>query len=253
VLPAQSRSGVTSGEHSKNATFERLEALDARLLTVERRTLDPARPRATALATVARAVALPDDAASAWADGMIATAEAILTHFPENLFWDLDYLGASVAREALRDRPRAAEHVRASFVEIVGLHALFGRGTSIRFRYVHDFVYGFDWAKWVRRAPSARAHVGPFDVTFLRAMRARGTELMALIEADDAKYPRLEGTRPRNPFPFSREPDAELALYTDLARSGLVPVRAWTIDTPPVWDAPFQEEREARARALGLV
>ncbi len=235
-----------------------LVATDARLAArgVEWLTLDPARERASSLANLGRAL-LPRAAtmrpgtARTWAEGLSAVVESVRTHFPGNLLWDLDRLAASVLREAA-GRGDPAAHVGEALGEVVSLHALFGRATPIRFRYVHDFVYGFDWAKWVRRDPSGRRRIGPFDLAFLRSMRARGGELLELIERDDAKYPRLGDARPRNPFAFSREPSAELRLHRDLARRDLVPVRAWLPDGEPTWDRPFAEEREARARALGL-
>lgn len=227
-------------------------ALEAR--GVSRLTLDAGRTHARPLRQIADALlgdAEPPGLADAFADGLSRTAYAIAEHFPGNLLADLDHLAASVLREA-RAAEAPAAHLRASFDEIEGLHALFGRGSSIRFRYTHDFVYGFDWAKWVRREPEGRSRVGPFDLVFLRAMRIRGGELLALIEQNDATYPRLEGEHARNPFAFSREPDAELTLYRDLAARDLVPVRAWTFDAPSVWDRPFAEERVARAAVLGL-
>ncbi len=238
--------------------LDRLDATDARLdsLGVERLTLDPERERASSLGELGRLLlprthALPSGTARAFSEGLTSIADSVLTHFPGNLLWDLDHLAASVLREASRTADPVA-HVRDALAEVVSLHALFGRATPIRFRYAHDFVYGFDWAKWVRRDPRHRARVGPFDLEFLRSMRRRGGELLALIEGDDAKYPRLRHHRPRNPFAFSREPSAELALHRDLARRDLVPVRAWRADDEPTWDRPFAEEREARARALGL-
>ncbi len=242
-----------------SAALDALIALDRRLdaLGVERRTLDPARERASSFERIGRALLprtseLADGTAAALADGLSALATAVLDHFPENLFWDLDWLAASFLSEAAREPPRAPARLAESFAAAVELHALFGRVTAIRFRYVHDFAYGFDWAKWVRRDPPARGGVGPFDLAFLHAMRARGRELLALIEQDDATYPRLAGDGARNPFAFSREPEAEAALHRDLARRGLVPVRAWTFDDPPVWDLAFAEQRVARARAMGL-
>lgn len=245
-----------SGEAGE--ALARLAEMDARLdaLAIERLTLDPNRDRASSLEALGEALlprtrGLPEGSASAWASGLVASVESVLAHFPGNLFWDLDLLAASVLREAAR-MPDALAHICAAFEEIVALHALFGHATTIHFRYVHDFVYGFDWAKWVRRDPRARASVGPFDLAFLRSMRARGGELLALIAEDDAKYPRLRREGARNPFVFSREPAAELRLHRDLARRDLVPVRAWCVDETPSWDRPFAEEREARARALGL-
>ncbi len=239
--------------------LEALIALDAELdrRGVVRRTLDPERERASSFERIGRVLLprtahLAEGSARALAEGLCALARAVVAHFPENLLWDLDHLSASIVREACDAPEEAPRRLAASFEEAVALHALFGRGTPIRFRYVHDLVYGFDWAKWVRRDPASRRRVGPFDLAFLRSMRARGGELLALIEEDDPTYPRLAGRGARNPFVFSREPDAELALHRDLARRGLVPVRAWTFDDAPVWDLAFSEERANRARALGL-
>lgn len=241
------------------AALEALIAVDAQLdgRSVERLTLDPERERASSFEQLGhtllpRTTQLADGSATALSEGLASVVTAVLTHFPDNLLWDLDHLAASILREASRDPASAPAHLAASFAEVVELHALFGRATAIRFRYVHDLVYGFDWAKWVRRDPAARRRVGPFDLEFLKSMRARGAELLALIAEDDATYPQLTGEGARNPFAFSREPEDELALHRDLARRGLVPVRAWTFDDTPVWDLAFAEQRAARARVLGL-
>lgn len=171
--------------------------------------------------------------------------------FPDNLFADLDKLAAGIAREAAAGPEPLAHIARATDTTVTLMH-LFGCGTTIRFRYVHDFIYGFDWAKWVRKDPGARAEVGPFDQAFLSRMVGRGHELLALIEANDAKYPRLPGEGARNPFGFSREPEDERALFTDLAVRGLLPVAAWDCDASAVWDRPFAELRRERAVALAL-
>jgi len=234
--------------------IERLARADAQLerAGVERHSLDAARSGATSLRALGERL-LPDAGhlAPVLADGMVRVARAVAQHFPDNLFWDLDAVFADILREArAATDPRA--HLAASLEEIVALHALFGQETDIRFRYVHDFVYGFDWAKWVHRDPAARAEIGPFALVFLRSVRARGHELLALIARDDAKYPRLPDARARNPFPFSREPEAEAALYRDLAARSLIPVPAWQLAPEPEWDRPFAVAREERARALRL-
>jgi hypothetical protein len=243
-----------------NEPLAMLAELDAELdgQKVQRRTLDPNRERARSLVDIGRTLLprtteLAAGSSAALATGLEQTARAIFEHFPENLLWDLDHLSASILREAARMPEQAPERLRASFAEIVELNALFGCATPIRFRYVHDFVYGFDWAKWVQRDPDARSSIGPFDLQFLRALRARAFELLALIEKDDQRYPQLRDVHARNPFAFSREPTAELELYMDLARHALVPVQAWSFDAAPIWNLPFAEEREARARSLGLI
>ena len=171
--------------------------------------------------------------------------------FPDNIFWDCDLLVSQVVRGADRE-PRAAKQVDRVFDELSALHELYGRKTEIRFRYVHDFQYGFDWAKWIKKSPSERSDAAPFSLAFLRAIRDRGHELLDLIAANDAKYPPLESGKPRNPFPFSREPDDEYRLYRDLAAQSLIPVEAWNVDGAMDWQRPFASLREQRAAALGL-
>jgi hypothetical protein len=183
--------------------------------------------------------------------GLEEVIEAMRVAFPDNLFGDLDAYAVGIAREASTTADADA-HVGRVVEETVQLMRLFGRETPIRFRYVHDFVYGFDWSRWVRKDPEARAATGPFDLAFLSRMRRRGDELLSLIEADDEKYPRLEGDAPRNPFGFSREPADERRLLTDLATQGLLPVAAWDMSAAPSWKRPFSDLRAQRALALGL-
>lgn len=169
--------------------------------------------------------------------------------FPENIYFDLEYLAASLLRTGVHEgEPGLRELGR----RISGLQALYGQNTAIRFRYVHDFVYGFDWAKWVRREPATRAGVGAFERPFVQHMEQRAQELGQLIDCDDHTYPRLPEGQVRNPFPFSREPAAEAALMRDLAERGLLPVDAWDPAAAPRWDRPYAELRIERARALGL-
>ena len=184
---------------------------------------------------------------AALTEGLLATAGAIREHFPENLFWDLDGLIGVTAREA-----RDPLELRAAFDDIVALHALFGGATAIRFRYVHDFVYGFDWARWVAGDPASRAHVHPFSRRFVGVMLGRGDKLLRQIADDDAKYPQLRDSKHRNPFGFSRDPEDEVRLYRDLAERGLIPVQAWEDDAPARWDRPYTRARDERAAALGL-
>lgn len=209
-----------------------------------RLTLDPNRAEASSLRELFDVLAprVERSARSVLAHGLIATAEAVCVHFPDNIFWDFDAMLAAIVRRA-PDAPR----LDAAFEQVLELHARFGCQTPIRFRYIHDFVYGFDWAKWVRRDPRSRGAIGPFDAVFFEATLTRGTELLALIENNDAKYPQLPDGLDRNPFRFSREPQAEARLHRALVAEGLVPVEAWKLEPTPVWDRPFAELREARA------
>ena len=220
---------------------------------VVRHTLAPGRTRAHALVEIAQALEIDagHPAAEAWARGLAEVALAMHQAFPENLLWDLDYLGASLWGEA--DGPDGPAKVTESFAAIARMQARFGRITTIAFRYVHDFTYGFDWAKWVAKDPASRASVGPFAPPFVAAMHARAIELEDVIaEGSDDKYPPLPDGRARNPFGFSREPDDELRVFRTLARDGQIPVETWRIDAHPQWDRPYADLRRRTANALGL-
>jgi hypothetical protein len=228
------------------------------------RSLDPTRIRAStlaevhagALATVAESVR--DAITEPLADGLCQLALAQLDAFPGNLFWDLDLIAAAIVDEAALAPESARACVDDRFDRMTALQHLYGRRTPINFGYVHDFVYGFDWAKWVAREPSLHAAVpGPFSLEFLVYMHQRGHELLRLIATDDAKYPSLDGDEPRNPFPFSRAPDDEIRLHRELARRDLIPVPTWERDVncrdwSTRWQLGFAERRIAVAGELGL-
>jgi hypothetical protein len=249
------------------AALERLAQADARSGEPPWRTLAPDRTHARPLLAIGRVLLEPETwrlpeataepeaaaAAEAFAEGLVAIAEAMRRAFPHNIFGDLDHLAASLWRGAAAAPEGPVAHLREQCRRVVELQELFGQGTAIRFRYVHDFLYGFDWAKWVARDPATRARVGPFAPQFLESMEARGHELLALIASGrDLRYPPLPDARPRNPFGFSREPADELVLHRHLAREGLLPVEAWRVDASPRWDRPFQRLRREHAARLGL-
>lgn len=181
--------------------------------------------------------------------GLAEVARAQLRAFPGNLFWDFEFMTASVMREALNSAA-PAQLARERLQQIAGLQRLYGRETAIRFSYVHDFVYGYDWVKWVARDPPLRRRHGPYSAMFLNYMETRAHQLLALISSDDRKYPTLRDRRPRNAFPFSREPANEVRLHQELARRRQLPIEAWKIDTSPTWNRRYAAIRAERARIL---
>ncbi len=257
--PEQAHAEAARGGETERAR-EVLLAADRELERrgVLRRSLCPELRLATPLAAlgVSLSAELPSGAEVAFAEALSAIALAELGSFPNNLFWDLDYLAACLARQA-SGAAEPARHLAQVAEEVVALQRVFG-GEEIHFRYAHDFIYGYDWVKWVKKAPGERAHVGPFELPFLRALRRRGDELLHLIEVNDVEYPRLTeraadgALAPRNPFGFVREPWAEEQLHRRLAEEGAIPVESWRIDARPVWDRPYQQLRVERAQALGL-
>ncbi len=213
-------------------------------------TLDPKRESATPLRVLVDRLGEPSERPHLAA--MAATvAEAQLESFPENLFWDFDFYLASTHTEA-RDAADYANHLDQVTTITVRLMRMYGHQSTIRFRYVHDFIYGFDWARWVTRSSEDRSRVGPFSLAFLKHSESRGRDILDLIEADDAHYPKLDDDQPRNPFPFHREPEAELRLYRWLAARDAIPVRAWCVQAEPDASRDFDALREQGARDLGL-
>lgn len=220
------------------------------------RTLAPDRDRAHGAAEICDALFGEAEAPAlmeAFADGAIAWREAIADAFPGNLLWDCDRPLAVWWRLASQDGDPVA-CATALLAQATALQHQFGRGTALSFRYAHDFLYGFDWAKWVTRAPADRSGIGPFDPAFLQSMRVRGDELLALLaRGGDGRYRPLQRDQPRNPFSFSREPADELALHRALAVDAVIPVAAWAIDGNERWTRPFSQLRRDRAQELGLV
>ena len=233
----------------------------------ERRTLAPQRARARTLTELLAALAAGEGQGKGQgrgpegppapalieviAVGVATIAAAQLRAFPTNLFWDFDFMAATILEEA-RGAADPESVARARTEQIAGLQHLYGRETAIHFTYVHDFVYGYDWVKWIAREPPERRLHGPYSAVFLDYMHRRGHELLTLIDADDRKYGSLADDRPRNPFPFSREPAAELRLHRELARRGEIPVEAWRVDAAPRWNRRYAAIRAERARVLGL-
>ncbi|MEM8609839.1 MAG: hypothetical protein AAGF92_22270 [Myxococcota bacterium] len=215
-----------------------------------RLTLDPNRAEATGLAELVDSLASTSERPRL-AAAAAEVAEAQLENFPGNLFWDFDCFLATIHRHAtlVGDYAQSLAHATKMTVTLM---ALYGQRSKIRFRYVHDFIYGFDWARWVRRDPDSRKATKPFEVAFLAQSESRGRDILRLIDADDDWYPQLKTDAPRNPFPFFREPGDELRLYRDLADHGLIPVPAWSATDDPVWDRDFDTARRSRAKALGL-
>lgn len=216
--------------------------------------LRPGGGRATRLIDLVPALcersALPSDQREVFTAVASQVAYAQVEAFPNNLFWDFDSILASVLSDAMNQRD-SAEALRGAGDSLAELMAMFGVHTPIRFRYVHDFMYGFDWAAWVRRDPS-RKSTGPFHVDYVQRTLGRGRELLALIEANDAEYPQVPPDTFRNPFEFRRTAEDELRLFQDLAERDLIPVRGWLVDDTPRWDQPFGALRTERAEALGI-
>ena len=239
--------------HEAASWLDEIDQQLERKLGDARESLDPSRNRARGLCEVAEIVIdekLDSDSQIAFLQGLANLAQAQWINFPGNLFWDFEYLAMSVVRCANQQTGGRSEYVRQHFEQIIALQALFGRSGKIRFRYVHDFVYGFDWSRWVQARPGLRQHIGPFDREFLCALEKRGHELLQRIAANDLKYPRLPENVFRNPFGFSREPAQERQLHREMVQRSAIPVRAWMFDAKPDWRSESSKIRANLARQL---
>ena len=175
-----------------------------------------------------------------------------LQNFPGNIFWDFDYLVSSMLRQALVADEGAIPFLKVFGKKMVLLIEMFGNKTQMRFRYVHDFMYGFDWARWVQKEPQNRAHIEPFSLVFLDYLLVKGKELLQRINHGQITSYKLCDTGYRNPFTFSREPEDEYRLLTYLAKEQLIPVAVWNWNASPVWNKPFQEIRQQLALKLNI-
>lgn len=239
----------SAGEATEDDEARALLAAGDAAVGVRWASLCPGREHARPLIELAPDRSLSHEVRVAIARGLASIGRAVRRSFPHNIFCDLDIVLASLERGGARHGSAWVDETAAT---IEALHELFGSGTSIQFRYVHDFLYGFDWARWVRADRAARAGIGPFDRAFLDHARRRGGELTVLIAEGDAKYHAIPRGEHRNPFPFARDPDSEATLLRDLADRGWIPVEAWRRDARPDWDRDWSAERERRARELGL-
>lgn len=177
---------------------------------------------------------------------------AQLQNFPQNIFWDFDFMVSSMLRQALIASDRAIDFLESFGNKMVSLSELFGIQMEIRFRYVHDFMYGFEWARWVQKEPGTRAQFEPFSLVFLDYLLVKGKELLQRISHGQITSYKLCDTGFRNPFSFSREPEDEQRLFTYLAKEQLIPVATWNWNAHPVWNKPYQDMRSQVALKLNI-
>ncbi|AUX28034.1 MULTISPECIES: ferrochelatase [Sorangium] len=214
-----------------------------------RASVAPGRPCAPApVALVEQIAGGCEDAerAQAFARGLGEVIRAIADNFPDNIFWDLDYLACCLWQAG------GAPAIGDFAGRVVSLCVGFGNKSKLRFRYAHDFLYGYDWARWVTRKPDERAGVGPFDLAFFDYLDGRQKALIELVASNDRKYSQLNGREYRNPFSFIREPREESQLHYLLAQVDLIPLKAWRLDGERRWDLPFTDLRAKLAERLGL-
>ncbi len=228
-------------------------------LAPHRRSLAPGRLSPTSLCSLGAQLLplVPLDRHLDWGERMLLVVQAVLRNFPENIFWDLDHLAREFARFA-EEEPTSGSRTGHSRLEeassqLAALCESFGRFSPLSFRYAHDLLYGYDWARWVARAPEERADEGPYSPAFLGFLLLHGQELHETIaKGNDPRYPPLPSGYPRNAFGYSRQPDDEVRLHAALARAGWLPIEAWSSEARPRWDRDYLGARAAAVANLGI-
>ena len=178
---------------------------------------------------------------------LTALVEKQLAYYPNNIFWDYDYFIHSQMKRVQSMNDIAYD---VYYEKLYVIMELFGNSSNIRFQYMHDFIYGFDWSRWVKSDIELRKNTCPFDEVFLDYLYQRGNELLALIEENDKKYHALAIQEYRNPYSFSRDIAQETKLLQTLSSEELVPLKLWDPHTDPIWDKPYYEMRKKIASTL---
>ncbi|MGD1899859.1 MAG: hypothetical protein ACFB16_23290 [Phormidesmis sp.] len=234
-------------------SFEHLDEI-LKQHSIEPLSLNPHKALSTSFSTLGNTIVKTIDdpfLIDLFRDTLASILESILMNFPNNIFWDFDFFVGSMLKQTLAAE-RSEYFLQLFHEKIELLMALFGNRSKINFRYLHDFIYGFDWAKWVKKEPQSRCSIAPFDLFFLDYLIDRGHEILQLIDMRDRKYHQLHDGSYRNPFCFSREPKDEISLFICLASRNLIPVTVWEYEASPIWNKPFYKMRETISVELFL-
>lgn len=171
-------------------------------------------------------------------------------NFPENIFWDFDFLLYRITYNSFTS-PSFDDSIILYSERLLKIFDLFGAHSPIKFRYIHDLIYGYDWLKWMLEKRQADEIIDPFGIHFLEYIYQRGLELISLIQKNDDNYPDLDGVY-RNPFLFMRSTEEEIRLHLDLSSSKQIPIEAWSIDAVPKADKNYSLIRLERSKELGI-
>jgi|JI8StandDraft_1071087.scaffolds.fasta_scaffold05245_4 hypothetical protein len=184
------------------------------------------------------------------ADHSFQIIKSAAHHFPENIFWDFDFLIYRLSANSLLRQ--TFEKSSAEYcTKLLRIFEIFGAHSPIKFRYIHDFIYGYDWLKWMLEKRKKNEKTDPFDDPFLDYIYSRGLELISLIEKNDADYPELDGVF-RNPFLFLRSTEEEIELHKNLSVTNQLPIEAWSISAVPRHDKNYSLIRLERSKAMGI-
>ncbi|WP_053404703.1 hypothetical protein [Persicobacter sp. CCB-QB2] len=220
---------------------------------IEFKSVDPGKNTATSFAALAEKTALEFPDFHHFQELALLCRDLIQSqyqHYPQNIFYDYDLMVREIVKMTFAsDHP--THFLRKMDELLVQLMGIFGGNTTINFQFVHDFTYGFDWAKWVAKNPQERKQIPPFHPEFLKAMVNRGKEMLELIKINDQKYHQLQPQQGfRNPFSYQRDPENEESLMRQLFAHGMIPVPLWDWNGQAHWEMDYQEARKQMAQKI---
>lgn len=182
---------------------------------------------------------------------VIEICNSIQDNFPQNIFYDLDYLFYQILQESKTSEIGFEPKLNEFQNSLNSIFTIFGIHSSVKFRYIHDFIYGYDWLKWTLEKKGSQEIESPLGEPFLNYITNRGKELENLIEGNDKNYPVLNEPF-RNPFLFVRSTQEEEILHSNLSIDHLIPLEAWNLFAIPKSDKNYSEIRTKRALELGI-
>jgi hypothetical protein len=182
-----------------------------------------------------------------WDEFLSVTEQIIRSQFvyyPQNIFWDFDYLLFYIWSQKNKDV------LFAMAKKILNVQLYYSSINSINFAYIHDFIYGYDWDRWVRKDIKNRYLVGLYDLKFLSYLEKRGLQIIDSIGSDE-RYPVLVKNQNRNVYNFHRHGAAEIKTLTSLAKEENIPIQGWRTDGGE-WDCAknYMLLREKKANEL---
>ncbi|WCL50907.1 hypothetical protein [Leptospira sp. GIMC2001] len=186
-----------------------------------------------------------------FAEKFATIIDSILINFPKSIFWDFDYFCKSLMSEK-----QSIEDWKSEFDQrlelILSINERFGCKSSIRFQYYHDFLYGFDWFKWMNLENRESSKADPFGIEFLSYINNRGKEMEVLIEKNSEEYGQIEDHSFRNPFYFTRTDNDEMLLMRNLASNDELPLQTWKLYPNLECKKDYSEIRNKRAFELNI-
>lgn len=182
-------------------------------------------------------------------DAYVQIVKSATKNFPNNIFWDFDLMSHSIASYFAKDKN--PESLFKYVDQYHSIFCIFGADSPVKFQYIHDFIYGYDWLKWMLEKRKPEEDKDPFGEDFLRYIYNRGLELVCLIQKNDQKYPELTEEY-RNPFLFGRSPKEEILLHRTLSSDSLLPLDSWDVHAVPRADKDYSLIRLERSKALGI-